>query len=253
MTELQIHHSIVLGWIALSVVLLPVLLFITAPYGRHTKGGWGPTISNKLGWIVMEAPAVLVFALFFLVGDLSQSITALVFLLMWETHYINRAFVFPLRIKSQGKRMPVMIMGSAIFFNVVNGYINGRYLFTLSGGYDASWLADPRFLLGAAMFACGLAINIHSDNVLLSLRKPGETGYTVPRGGLYRFVTCPNYFGEIVEWTGWAIATWSLPGLAFALWTAANLVPRALSHHRWYRERFADYPSERRAVVPFLL
>ncbi len=35
--------------------------------------------------------------------------------------------------------------------------------------------------------------------------------------------------------------------------TAATLVPRALAHHEWYRERFADYPPERRALVPFLL
>ncbi len=73
----------------------------------------------------------------------------------------------------------------------------------------------------------------------------------MPRGGLYAFISCPNYFGEIVEWTGWAIATWSVAGASFALWTAANLIPRARAHHRWYREQFADYPAERRAVLPF--
>jgi protein-S-isoprenylcysteine O-methyltransferase Ste14 len=69
---------------------------------------------------------------------------------------------------------------------------------------------------------------------------------------MYRWISCPNYFGEIVEWIGWAIATWSLAGLAFALWTAANLAPRAHSHHQWYRESFADYPQERKALVPRL-
>jgi protein-S-isoprenylcysteine O-methyltransferase Ste14 len=69
---------------------------------------------------------------------------------------------------------------------------------------------------------------------------------------MYRWISCPNYFGEIVEWIGWAIATWSLAGLAFALWTAANLAPRARSHHQWYRESFADYPQERKALVPRL-
>ena len=69
---------------------------------------------------------------------------------------------------------------------------------------------------------------------------------------MYRWISCPNYFGEIIEWIGWAIATWSLAGLAFALWTAANLVPRAYSHHQWYRESFTDYPPERKALVPRL-
>jgi hypothetical protein len=57
----------------------------------------------------------------------------------------------------------------------------------------------------------------------------------------------------MLEWTGFAVASWSLPGLAFALYTAANLAPRALSHHRWYQEKFPDYPRERRALIPFVV
>ena len=102
------------------------------------------------------------------------------------------------------------------------------------------------------MFLLGFAINLQSDSILRSLRKPGETDYKVPHGGLYRFVSCPNYLGEIVEWSGWALMTWSLPGLAFALYTFANLAPRALKHHRWYQEKFADYPKERKALIPGL-
>ena len=75
-------------------------------------------------------------------------------------------------------------------------------------------------------------------------------GYGIPHGGLYRWVSCPNYLGEMVIWVGWAIVTWSLAGLAFALWTVANLAPRAWSHHRWYQERFEDYPTERKALLP---
>ena len=72
------------------------------------------------------------------------------------------------------------------------------------------------------------------------------------RGGAFELVSCPNYLGEILEWCGWALATWSWPGLAFALYTIANLAPRAVTHHRWYRETFPDYPPKRRALVPYL-
>lgn len=252
MTEAALHQAIVYGWIGLSVVMLPFLMFVTAPYGRHAKSGWGPTIDNRLGWILMEAPAALVIFAFWLVGEHRGSLSATVLLALWELHYINRAFVYPLRIRGAGKRMPVVVMASGVLFNCVNGYINGRWLFTLSGGYPDAWLADPRFWIGAALFLTGFAINLQSDQILLNLRKPGETGYKVPRGGFFRWVTSPNYFGEIVEWSGWAIATWSMPGLAFALWTAANLVPRARDHHKWYLEKFADYPRERRAVIPYV-
>ncbi len=108
-------------------------------------------------------------------------------------------------------------------------------------------------IIGASVFVIGWAINQHSDAVLRRLRGPGESGYKIPRGGLYRWVSCPNYLGEMLEWVGWAIAAWSLAGLAFAVFTIANLLPRALANHRWYQDKFADYPPERRAVVPFLL
>ena len=121
------------------------------------------------------------------------------------------------------------------------------------GGYEESWLSDPRFLIGAALFAFGYSLNRSSDRRLRNLRAPGETGYKIPRGGGFELVSCPNYLGELCEWIGWAIATWSLAGLSFAIFTAANLIPRAITHHRWYQEKFPDYPRERRAVIPFLL
>ncbi|MEL6182594.1 MAG: 3-oxo-5-alpha-steroid 4-dehydrogenase, partial [Myxococcota bacterium] len=112
---------------------------------------------------------------------------------------------------------------------------------------------DPRFIVGVLVFAVGMAINLHSDTLLLNLRKPHEHGYKIPHGGVYRWVSSPNYLGEIIEWFGWALATWSLGGLAFALYTAANLAPRAWTHHRWYLDTFPDtYPKERRALIPWV-
>ena len=121
------------------------------------------------------------------------------------------------------------------------------------GSYATSWLYDPRFILGVLLFLGGYALNLNSDRILRGLRKPGETGYKIPYGGGYRWVSSPNYLGEIIEWFGWALATWSLPGLAFALYTTANLAPRAVDHHKWYRDTFPNYPADRRALMPHVL
>ena len=148
--------------------------------------------------------------------------------------------------------MPIVVTGSGVLFNAVNGYLNGRYIFTLSDGYTNEWLGDPRFAAGVGLFIIGFIINRRADHILSRLRRPGESDYKISYGELYRWISCPNYFGEIITWIGWAVATWSLPGLAFATWTAVNLVPRARAHHAWYREHFPDYPPERRALVPGL-
>jgi 3-oxo-5-alpha-steroid 4-dehydrogenase 1 len=147
--------------------------------------------------------------------------------------------------------MPIIICFSAIFFNLVNGYVNGRGLSVFGTHYGIdTWLTAPSTLIGLVIFAIGFYINRWADSVLLSLRKPGETGYKIPRGGLYEYISCPNYFGEMVEWGGFAIAAWSLPAFSFFIWTVANLAPRAYLHHKWYQEKFPEYPKQRNALIP---
>lgn len=250
MLEQSFFNALLVVWFGLGVVIFVLLFFVAAPYGRHFRGGWGPTIARQLGWVVMEAPAAIGFVVWFSLGNYSAWTVSIVFLGLWEAHYIYRAFIYPLRLRGMKKRMPVLIVVMAFLFNVVNSYINGRYLFTFSGGYFSEWFMDLRFIIGLVFFILGFVVNHRSDEILLKLRRSRESEYRIPRGGLFRWVSCPNYFGEIVEWIGWGIMTWSIPGLVFACWTVANLVPRARSHHGWYQKHFSDYPPERKALVP---
>ncbi len=252
MKELTIFNSMLLGWFVLAVVAFVALFFVVAPYGRHTRSGWGYTIGNKLGWVMMEAPAPIAFGVCFLLGNGTGTAAALVFLVLWEAHYLHRAFIYPFGLRGVARRIPLAVMGFGFLFNVMNGYLNGRYIFTFSGGYLEGWLSDPRFIGGVALFIIGFVINRRADLILRRLRQPGECVYRIPHREFYRWVSCPNYLGEITIWVGWAVATWSLPALAFALWTMANLLPRARAHHAWYREQFPDYPEERKVLVPGL-
>jgi 3-oxo-5-alpha-steroid 4-dehydrogenase 1 len=250
MREQSFFNILLVSWFVLAVAIFIALFFIVAPYGRHTRRNWGPAIGDKLGWIVMEAPSPVLFAAFFVLGIKSISLTAVAFLILWEAHYVHRAFIYPFSRRAGASGMAVAVVGMGFLFNIGNAYLNGRYLFTLSGGYDNVWLLTPQFIVGAALFIIGFVINRKADYDLRNLRKPGESGYKIPDGSLYRWISCPNYFGEIVTWVGWAVATWSLSGLAFAVFTVANLAPRARAHHLWYRKQFADYPPQRKALVP---
>jgi len=70
---------------------------------------------------------------------------------------------------------------------------------------------------------------------------------------MHKYILAPNYFGEIIEWTGFALAVWSLPALSFAVWTFANLAPCALTNHQWYLNKFHNYSKERKALIPYLV
>jgi 3-oxo-5-alpha-steroid 4-dehydrogenase 1 len=239
-------------WIGIAIITFISLLRITAPYGRHTTAKWGPQINNRLGWIIMEAPVLMVL-LFFVFNSMERQTTMTWIMIgLFCFHYLNRIFIFPLRLHTQGKKMPVLIVGSAVFFNLMNGFGLG-YFFYAFAEYSQSWLTDPRFMIGGVLFVTGLIINWKADTVLIGLRKPNETHYVIPRSSLFNRVSCPNLAGELLEWFGYALLCWNLPAWTFFIWTAANLVPRALSHHKWYHQRFPEYPRERKAIVPYLL
>jgi len=232
----------------LAIATLIGVTLINAPYGRHDRAGWGPRVPARLGWVLMEAPAFFGALAFFLWHE-PRGIVPWVFMGLWATHYGYRELVFPCLMRDRGKTMPLLIPVLGVSFNVLNAWLNMRWISAL-GTYETPWLLDPRFGIGLTLFVTGFLVHVRSDAILRALRVPGSRDYAVPHGFLYRFVSCPNYLGEMIQWTGWAILTWSLPGLAFALYTMANLGPRAGAHHRWYRTTFTDYPPDRRALIP---
>lgn len=209
-------------------------------------------INKKAAWIIMEIPVLAVVLGFYFLGADSINVSA-VMIAAFCIHYVNRALIYPYRIKARGKTMPVMIMLFSMIFYMVNGFIIGHYFGALKS-YPIEWLSDPRFIIGALMFISGFIINIRSDNILLNLRKPGETGYKIPQGGLFKYVSSPHYLGEMIEWLGFAIMTWSLPGLAYAFIVIVPLFGQARNSHQWYLDTFGDaYPKNRKAIFPGLI
>ena len=233
-------------WIIIGLIIFPINLIYKAPYGRHTSKKWGVSINNKLGWIIMELPALLVCPAIYFYFKIDFDIS-IMFICLWIIHYFNRTIIFPFRIKTKGKKMPIAIVISAFFFNIVNGLINGYFLSNINLHSVSIFL-----ITGFLLFVLGLYINISSDNKLINLRKI-KKGYFIPKGGLFKYISCPNFFGEILEWFGFALMTFNIGSLSFFIWTCCNLIPRALAHHKWYKNKFNEYPKERKAILPFLI
>jgi 3-oxo-5-alpha-steroid 4-dehydrogenase 1 len=246
-------NIICLAWIGVAFIILPVVLNVPQPYGRHLKGNWGPMINNRIGWLLMELPALIVFGYFLSRGEGSFNKVVLVAAFLWGLHYINRVFIFPFLIKTSGKKIPVVIVIMAVFFNTVNGFLNGYGLSHFVPGNNTGLIIDLRLGAGIILFITGFAINKYHDWLLISLRSTPRNGYKIPFGGLFKYVSCPNFLGEIITWAGFFLVAFNLPALSFLIWTSVNLVARALDHHKWYLNKFPDYPHERKAIIPFLL
>ena len=251
MNEIIIFNLIMIFFSVVGIGVFILLFFVSAPYGQHIRKGWGPNLNNKLGWFIMEIPTVVIFLIIYFLGERKTDLISIVFLFIWMLHYGQRTFIFPLLIRAK-QPMPVSIISFGMMFNGINTYLQARWIYTLSEPYSDDWIISPFFIAGLSIFLLGFIINLHSDRIIRNLRKPGETEYRIPYGGMFRWVSSPTYLGEITEWAGWAVLTLSFPGLIFVFWTFANLAPRALSHHKWYLETFPEYPKDRKALIPFI-
>jgi len=217
---------------------------------------WGPAINNKVGWFLMEAPVFVVMLYLWAISDVKLQMPYLVFLFIFEFHYFQRSFVFPFLLHGNSK-MPLAIMFLSVIWNLINGYVQGYWLFHLApmySPYSVQWLGSWQFILGVCIFIIGWIINMHSDYVIRHLRQPGDSNHYLPKKGLYKYVTSANYLGEITEWLGWAILTWSWAGALFFLLTCSNLVPRADSIYKKYQQEFPDEFDRKKLkrIIPFL-
>ncbi|XP_060582920.1 3-oxo-5-alpha-steroid 4-dehydrogenase 1-like isoform X2 [Ruditapes philippinarum] len=202
-----------------AILLLIFLVFIKpAAYGKYLENTGGLAVNGKIAWFIQELPS-LVIPLWFLFSNTPKEIKLpnVLLLCLIIVHYIHRACIYPFLIRG-GKPFPIEAFLFAVVFCTVNGYMQSYHILYYAD-YGENWFNKPHFLFG----------------------------------GMFTYVSGANFFGEMLEWTGFALAAWSIPSLAFTVFTCCNLGPRALHHHRYYKEKFEDYPKTRKALIPFIL
>ncbi|CAN4126161.1 unnamed protein product [Withania somnifera] len=234
--------------------------FSASPYGKHHRPGKsGRTLSPPVAWAFMESPTLWLTFFVFLFGKNRANPLAYILISPFLFHYTNRTIIYSLRLQfgstyysnKPSDGFPLNIAVTGFIYNILNTYLQSRWVSHYANFEVDEWFW-VRFCIGLVVFGVGMVVNVWADGVLLGLKSQGG-GYKIPRGGLFEYVCSPNYLGEIVEWLGWALMTWSWAGLAFLVYTCANLVPRAVSTHKWYVEKFGEaYPKNRKAVFPFL-
>jgi len=288
----KIYEIILVISISIIPINMLFFSHIPTPYGRfYKKDIWGPELDEKTAWCIMESTALFMFLIFyFLYGVNKLSYVPLFFLSLWLFHYINRSFIYPFFImKQKYKKFPLLLVVLGFLYLSMFSYLNAKNI-SSNPKYTMDWFKKPIFIIGVIIFFIGFIINVWADCKLQQHKKDNkkmddndiqnkevklyESGkfnfskmfdtniyfeesekkhYHLPKGGLYNYVSSPNYLGEILEWSGWAIATWSLPGLLFALGAVGCIGVRALHTHKWYEKHFENLPKDRKALIPFIL
>lgn len=286
--------------IAMAFLTLLSVTVCHAPYGRYSADTIVPVVvDTRAAWILQEMPtlAAVAFHLALVGGASSKSLfdivldpldaviagvyatpcVAFIGLALFTTHYIHRTLIFPFMIQPRSPT-PIHIMLLANAYCSFNGTLQAsawiRFAPKLFGEVKFSDLLEnpcssPAIvtIVGILLFASGMFINMKSDYALVALRhRTAKGSYSIPRGFAFEFISCPNFFGEGVEWLGYAFTaaglsgacictTASLVGLSFFLYTLSNTFPRGVKHHQWYLDTFKEKYAQlnRKAVIPFIL
>ena len=259
-------------FLALDLPIFLCLIFIKAYYGKffNSNSGEGncfqrtlrkifPVIPSRISWIIQECPCVFMTIFFLIYYRKNLNYKNILVMTPFFIHYVHRSFIFPFVIHSS-KNNPLEITLMAFVFCFFNSLMINRSIFCLIIDYELKsfWL---NYMFGLAIFGLGMYINIHSDYSMIKQRnanKDSNNKYIIPRGFMYELISCPNYFGELTEWLGFFILSNSFSGLVFFISTFANLFPRAIQYHQWYKNKFKEEfatdknLSERKSIVPFL-
>jgi len=252
----EVHFWVHYGLCAFGF-LLAIVTFIAqwtnpAPYGRHEKSGksCGPMVHQRIAHTLSDATPLLLFTLVFFLYGHQREYPNITFYCLWLCHYVHRGFIHPWIMKYSSPKTPLGIPLGGLFPNLLYSFINADWIGAAE--YDNAYYKDPRFIIGIVLFVTGFIINRYADLALRKLRSNSNAGYSIPHGCLFEVISCPNYFGEMLEWFGWTLGTWSLAGLVWFLFCCATFVPRARHNHLWYKDQFLDYPGNRKALIPFV-
>ncbi|KAK9057806.1 hypothetical protein SSX86_022644 [Deinandra increscens subsp. villosa] len=186
-------HSAVISFFLISPPTYLSCRRITAPYGKHHRPGWGPTLPPSLAWFLMESPTLWLTILLFPLGHNSSNPKSILLISPFLLHYLHRTVIYPLRLRRTLRRnrsngYPISVAIMAFVYNLFNSYLQTRSVTEFTDYENDGWFWW-RFWGGLGVFLGGMVVNVRSDVELLKL-KGGGGG----EGGIgFRGVGCLNW------------------------------------------------------------
>ncbi|KAI7894003.1 3-oxo-5-alpha-steroid 4-dehydrogenase-domain-containing protein [Mucor mucedo] len=198
-------------------------------FNKHSS----TNIPSLYGMLVIYVPSFLV-SIYIL---LYQSTTSHLFKisLMSFLHYFKRVYEVLFLHKYSGQTVLkdcICISSSYVGYAVI---VN---LFSRKVPHVTGW----NECMGILLFVLGESINAYHHTLLRRLRSDGSTKYKIPEGGLFKFVWCPHYVGEIITFIGMVFMTQHFLVLLLQVASAAYLAVRAYNTRAWYQQTFKQIP-----------
>ncbi|XP_072956270.1 uncharacterized protein [Typha angustifolia] len=213
-----------------------------------SKGGGNIRLSSRSGMLLLYTPALLAAVASFavpgvVVGTRSRLVSAAL-----AIHFLKRDFEVLFIHQYSGQ----MILDSALLISL-SYFANTATM--IYDQYLTQGMSEPAIdmkYVGVILFLVGIAGNFYHHFLLSKLRKQGEKGYKIPKGGLFELVVCPHYLFEIIGIVGISLISQTVQGLCFTFGTILYLVGRSYATRKWYLSKFENFPQEVKALIPYI-
>jgi protein-S-isoprenylcysteine O-methyltransferase Ste14 len=129
------------------------------------------------------------------------------------------------------------------------------YIAYKSGGYTDSigWIE----IIGLLLFLTGSYLNTASEYFRYSWKQKRENAGHIYTGGLFKYARHINYFGDIVLFTGMAMAAHQIQLLIIPIWMAFNfvviLIPLKENYLKdKYGNEYISYAANTKMLIPLI-
>ncbi|MBR2300861.1 MAG: DUF1295 domain-containing protein [Bacteroidaceae bacterium] len=163
------------------------------------------------------------------------------------------------------KKKPLFVM-FAIWVSCALLYVGqmSPATFYLYNGANGAETNELWAWIGAVVATLGVVIEIIADAQKNAAKKKNPGRYV--DGGLYKIVRCPNYFGEVLMWTGsfvitfgsccnvwqWVIASLGYIGIVYVMFSGARRLELRQNETYGNMPEFKEYIKKTPLIIPFV-
>ncbi|XP_046653659.1 polyprenol reductase-like [Daphnia pulicaria] len=111
-------------------------------------------------------------------------------------------------------------------------------------------------IFGIILFTLAYCHQYIAHVSLANLRKDpkNKQKHSLPKNGLFNYVSCPNFLCEIIIYVSLYIILGfnHYPWALVTFWVLTNQIMTATMTHNWYKSKFKEFPKTRKAIIPFI-
>jgi very-long-chain enoyl-CoA reductase len=260
MFHLPEFNGSIAHWLCLIfAVTAPALFVIEAKgwgsfgYSKFANRERKFTLPSRLGMFIIYFPAVLLVWLPLLSHGVTLSAWHLLVAGMVSAHFGKRCLETLFVHKYSGVMHTDSVVMICAMYSTQSWVLGELAATDVGPGLMPIPGLDVWTSLGFALWLIGVGINFQHHLLLAKLRVPGELEYKLPRGGLFGYVACPHYLGELIGWIGFSLVFRHIGALMLTFVMVMYLGGRSHNTVKWYRERLGDQvPANWKRLVPFL-